>query len=464
MPGEAEAQTVGSSGALARQLTLPAAVALVVGQVIAVGIFLTPGSMIRTVASPAWILAVWLVMGAMAVCGALCYGALAARFPQAGGGYVYLREAYGRRLAFLYGWKCFLVMDPGITAALAAGFASYAGYIVPLGPLATRLVGIAAIVVFGAIHVAGVRPGARVLATLSVLKVSLVVVLVVAALASAGGDWRHFLPFAARPTTAVPLGAALAGALVAAFFSFGGWWEVTKIAGEVRDPARTLPRALWMGIAVVTLVYVVVTLAFIYAIPIERVAASQAFVAQAGEVMFGAAGGRIVATVVVVCVLGSLGAMMMFAPRLYFAMATDGLFPSAAAALHPRFGTPARAIVIQAALASILVAVGTFETIVAYFVFITVAFIALTVASVFRLRRRGALDVPGFPWTPAIFLLLVAVLLVLLGSSNPLQAFLGVAIVAGGVPVYAVLGRLGANGAVSAPSRRRPVRSEPSAR
>jgi APA family basic amino acid/polyamine antiporter len=450
MPGETESQSSGSSsGGLARQLTLPAAVALVVGQVIAVGIFLTPGSMIRTLASPFWILTVWLIMGAMAVCGALCYGALAARFPQAGGGYVYLREAYGRRLAFLYGWKCFLVMDPGITAALATGFASYAAYIVPLGSVTTRLVGIGAIAGFALIHVAGVRPGARVLTTLSVLKVSLVVVLVVAALASAGGDWHHFVPFAFRPGAAAPLGGALAGALVAAFFSFGGWWEVTKIAGEVRDPARTLPRALWIGIVAVTMVYIAVTLAFIYAIPIDRVAASQAFVAQAGEAIFGAAGGRLVAAIVVVCVLGSLGAMMMFAPRLYFAMATDGLFPSAAATLHPRFETPARAIAIQAVLASILVAIGSFETIVAYFVFITVVFIALTVASVFLFRRRGAFEVSGFPWTPAVFLVLVAALLVLLGSSNPLQALLGVAIVAAGVPVYALLGRRTADAATT---------------
>ena len=144
-----------STRALARELTLPAATALVIGQVIAVGIFLTPGTMIRTVASPLWILVVWALMGAMAVCGALCYGALAARYPQAGGGYVYLREAYGPRVAFLYGWKCFLVMDPGITAALAAGFASYAGYLLPLGPISTRLLGVAAIVSLALVHIAG---------------------------------------------------------------------------------------------------------------------------------------------------------------------------------------------------------------------------------------------------------------------------------------------------------------------
>src|SRR5689334_20602956 len=145
--------------ALARELTLPAATALVIGQVIAVGIFLTPGTMIRTVASPLWILVVWAVMGAMAVCGALCYGALAARYPHAGGGYVYLREAYGPRIAFLYGWQCLLIMDPGITAALATGFSHYANVVVPLATGSLRLAAIAAIGVCAIVHIAGVKIG-----------------------------------------------------------------------------------------------------------------------------------------------------------------------------------------------------------------------------------------------------------------------------------------------------------------
>ena len=431
-----------STRALARELTLPAATALVIGQVIAVGIFLTPGTMIRTVASPLWILVVWAVMGAMAVCGALCYGALAARYPHAGGGYVYLREAYGPRIAFLYGWKCFLVMDPGITAALAAGFASYAGYLVPLGAILTRVLGVAAIAGLALVHIAGVRPGTRLLTALSILKLVLVGALIVAALASATGSWSHFLPFAGRASSAPPLAGALAGALVGAFFSFGGWWEVTKIAGEVRDPARTLPRALWIGLVGVTLVYVATTLAFIYAIPIDQVDAGQAFVAQVGKVTLGDAGAVAVAIVVVVCVLGSLGTMLMFAPRVYYAMAQDGLFPKAAAAVHPRFGTPARAIAIDATLASVLVAVGQFDSIVAYFVFITVVFIALTVFSVFVIHRRDAsFTVPGYPWTPAAFLLLVVVLLVLIALNNPLQAALGCSVVVVGWIVYQVAWR-----------------------
>lgn len=438
--------------ALARELSLPAAVALVIGQVIAVGIFLTPGTIIRTLASPFWIAAVWLAMGALAVCGALAYGALAARYPQAGGGYVYLRETFGSRVAFLYGWKCLLIMDPGITAALAMGFAAYAAYLVPLGSAGMRLTAVGAIAALAAIHIVGLRPGARLLKLLALAKIALIAALVAAAIGSQAGDWAHFLPLVDRRAGSPPFGAALAAAFVSVFFAFGGWWEVTKIAGEIRDPARTLPRALWMGLLAVTFVYLAVTLAFVYVLPMDQVQPGEAFVAQVGSVMLGASGGRIVAFVVVVCVLGSLAAMLMVAPRLYFAMARDRLFPEAAAAVHPRFGTPARAIGLQAALASVLVALGTFESIVSYFVFITVVFIALTVGAVFVIKRRDpAWHVPGYPWAPLLFLGMVAVLLVVLAANSPLQALLGAAIVAAGVPVYSLIEKrrpLAAEGAV----------------
>ncbi len=426
-----------SSRTLTRQLTLPAATALVVSQVIAVGIFLTPGTIIGAMASPLGVLIVWGLIGAMTLCGALCYGALAGKYPHAGGGYVYLREVYGPKVAFLYGWKCFLIMDPGITAALAAGLASYVGFIVPLGPFAARAVPIVTILALALVHIVGVKPGTRLVTTLATLKIALIVGLIGIALLSPAGDWHHFLPFAARHPGAPPLAAATAGALIAAFFTFGGWWEVAKISGEVQDPARTLPRAFRIGLTAVTLIYVMTTLAFIYVIPIERVGSGQAFVAEVGSVLLGPTGGISIAAVVVVCVLGSLGVMLMIAPRLYFAMATDGLFPSAAAAVHPRFGTPARAIAVQALLACLIVAVGTFDTIVAYFIFITVVFIGLTVGAVFVLARRDpAFHVPGHPWTALVFLGMVAGLLALLAVNNPLQAALGVAIVALGLPVY----------------------------
>ncbi len=425
------------STAAARELRLAGATALVVGQVVAVGIFLTPGAIIRTVASPVGVLAVWVVMGGMAICGALCYGALAARYPQAGGGYVYLREAYGARVAFLYGWTCLLVMDPGITAALAIGSASYVGYLTPLDDLARRLVAITAIVGFALLHIRGVRIGMRVLTTVAVLKIGLVIAVTVAAFASSAASWSNFTPLVARSPGAPPLTGAVAGALVAAFFSFGGWWEVTRMAGEVRDPGRTVPRALWLGLAIVTLLYAAATMAFLAVVPIPQIAEGQAIVAQVGEAILGPGGGPALAIVVIVCVLGSLGAMQMVAPRLYLAMARDGLFPAGAAVAHRRFGTPARAIAVQAGLASLLVLLGSFDSIVAYFVFVTVLFIAATAASVFVAARRDpAFHVPGHPWTAIAFLVMVTGLLVLLAVSNPLQAGLGVAVVATAVPVF----------------------------
>jgi len=430
------------SDTLSRQLGLASVTALVIGEVIGVGIFLTPASMARSLGSPLWLLVVWLVMGAMALSGALCYGELAARFPEAGGGYVYLRRAYGPAVAFLYGWKCLLVMDPGITAALAVGLASYAGYMVHLSPAGLKTVAVGAICALAAVSVAGVRLGAGLMQWLTAFKLGALGLIAALALVLHLGNWSNFVPFVAQRPGADPLPGALAPGLVGAFFAFGGWWEIAKLAGEARDPARTLPRALALGVATVTVVYLLTSATFVYLVPLERVTSGEAFAAQAGEVLFGPAGGRVFAGIVVVAVLGSLLALLMALPRVYYAMARDGVFLKAVAAVHPRFGTPARAIVLQAGLASLLVLLGTFTQILAYFVFVTVLFVALTVAGLFVLRRRDRADAgyrtPGYPATPLIFLVLVAVLLVLLAGHNPLQAALGTGIVGLGLPVYLV--------------------------
>lgn len=428
---------------LKRLIGIRTATALVVGEVIAVGIFLTPAGMAKSLGSPLWVLVVWLVMGAMAVCGALCYGELAARYPQAGGSYVYLREAYGRPIAFLYGWMALLVMDPGLTAALAVGMAGYAGYILNLSPIGMKAVAIAAIVLLAAINIRGVRLGAWLMRWLTVLKLGLLSFLLLWGFGFQLGNWSNFTPFVAQRTHSAPLLAALAGGMVAAFFSFGGWWDVTKLAGEVREPARTLPRALLYGVVIVTLVYILTSTVFFYLVPLDSVTSGETFAAQAGEVLFGRAGAQVFSVIVIVAVVGSLAALIMSAPRVYFAMARDGLFIPAAASLHPRFGTPARAIALQALLASVLVALGSFNQIISYFIFVVVVFIALTVAALFVLRRkqfgRPGYLTPGFPVTPIVFLVLVVALIFLLGSNSPKQSFLGVGVVALGIPVYYLL-------------------------
>ena len=429
---------------LRRQLGLLAVTALVVGEVVAIGIFLTPAGMARSLGSPFWLLIVWLLMGSMALSGALCYGELAARAPEAGGGYVYLREAYGSAVSFLYGWKCMLVMDPGITAALAVGLASYVGYALGLAGASLKLIAIGTILLLAAINIAGLRFGSGLMQWLTALKLGALGLLAVLALVTRAGQWSNFVPFVAQRPGSDPLPGALAPALVGAFFAFGGWWEISKLAGEARDPARTVPRALAIGVSIITAIYILTSAVFLYLVPLDRVTSGETFAAQAGEALFGAAGGKVFALIVIVAVLGSLLGLLMALPRVYYAMARDGVFFKSVGVVHPRFGTPARAIVIQAAVASVYVALGTFNQIIAYFVFVTVLFVGLTVAGLFQIRRRSPASVYrtwGYPLTPALFLVLVVVLLVLLAGHNPLQAGLGVAIVALGAPVYVFLFR-----------------------
>jgi APA family basic amino acid/polyamine antiporter len=438
---------VPASNELKRQIGIRTATALVVGEVIAIGIFLTPAGMAKSLGSPLWLLVVWLVMGAMAVCGALCYGELAARYPEAGGGYVYLREAYGPQFAFLYGWMALLVMDPGLTAALAVGMASYVGYILGLSSIGIKTLAIGSILLLASINIRGLRPSAWLVRFLTILKLGLLLFILLWGFGFQLGNWSNFAPFIARRSHSASLPGALAGGMVAAFFSFGGWWDVTKLAGEVREPARTLPRALVYGVIIVTLVYILTSAVFLYLVPLDAVSSGETFAAQAGEVLFGKLGAQVFAAIVIVAVLGSLTAIIMTAPRAYFAMARDGLFFRAAGSIHQQFGTPARAIALQALLASLLVALGSFNQIISYFIFVVVVFVALTVAGLFVLRRKQTNKpeylTPGYPVTPVIFLALVGLLLLLLGINNPEQSLLGAAVVALGIPVYYFLFRHG---------------------
>ena len=418
---------------------------LVVGEVIAVGIFLTPAGMTKALGSPMWLLIVWLVMGALALCGALCYGELAARYPEAGGGYVYLREAYGPAVAFMYGWMAFLVMDPGLTAMLAVGLATYAGYGLNLSPWGIKAVAIVTIILIALINIRGLRLGAGFVRVLTFLKLGLLAFIFLWGVGFQLGDWSNFTPFVARPAKSEPLIGALAGGLIGAFFSFAGWWDLGKLAGEVKNPSRTLPRALAYGVMIITLVYILTSFAFIYLVPLNQVTSGETFAAQAGEVLFGKAGGLIFSVVVVVSVLGSLAAVVMSAPRVYFAMARDGVFLSSVATLHKRYETPARAIALQAALASVLVIAGSFNDIISYFVFVVVLFIALTIVALFKFRREDSSSVkfltPGYPVTPILFLVMIFFLLLLIAGDKPLQALLGVGVVSVGLPVYLFLFR-----------------------
>jgi len=384
-------------------------------------------------------------MAVLSLCGALCFGELAVRFPEAGGSYAYLREIYGPLMAFLFGWMGLLVMDPGLTAAIATGAASYVGYGLHLSKRGNQVVAIGAILLLALVNIRGVRLGAWFVRWLTILKVGFLGGLVLLALVGQKGDWSNFIPFVDQRAGSRPLPEALAIGVVGSFFAFAGWWDMSKLAGEVRDPEKTMPRAFVYGLTIVALVYIATSAAFVYLVPMQNVTDGQAFAAQVGEVLFGRTGAQVFSFFVIVAVLGSLAPIIMSAPRVYFAMARDGLFFPAMAAIHPRFKTPARSIALQALFACLLVLGGTFDQIISYFFFVVLVFIGMAVFGLFLLRRREfkrlEYSTPGYPFTPIAFLVLLGVMLFLLGMGQPKQSFLGVGVVLLGVPVYYLIFR-----------------------
>jgi APA family basic amino acid/polyamine antiporter len=414
-----------------------------VGHTIGVGIFLTPAEVIGALASPALTSGLWLSCGALVLAGAFTFGELASRFPQAGGPYVYLRQAWGDRVAFLYGWQCLLIMDPGITAALALGLSQYLVVLWPAAAGSQRWLALGTVWALALLNMAGLRLSAGVFNLLTAVKVLALATVVVAALTIGTGSWSHFVPFAARRPGAPAIGDALALGLVAVFYSFGGFWEASRVSGEMRDPRRQLPRALAIGVTAVTVIYLLTTLAFLYLVPAEQATSAAAFARRAGEAILGRAGPAAFASVVVLSVTASAMALLLMAPRLYLAMSGDGVFPAALASTHPLTGAPVRATALLASIASVFVLSGTFPQIVAFFMCTTLAFIALAAAGLLVVRRREpdtpGFQSPGFPATPALFVLFLFAIIVFVAVARPLQALAGFGLVLLGLPAYHVL-------------------------
>jgi APA family basic amino acid/polyamine antiporter len=420
---------------LKRQFGLWTAIALIIGQVIGIGIFFAPLEMAKSVGSPFWLLIIWLIMGLMTLSGALCYGELSARFPEAGGSYVYLRKMYGKATAFLYGWMVLLVLDPGLTAVFGVGLASYAAYLVPLSPAGQKILAISVVLIIGLINILGAKIGANFLKILTLLKIGMLLFIIFYGFIGGFGNWANFSPFLSQPSD---MFGALAGGLIGAFFAFAGWWEVTRIAGEIENPQKNLPKILVVGVISITTIYILTSAVFVYLVPVSQVADKLTFAGQAGEALFGKMGGIVFVLIVIVSVIGTLAAYLMASPRVYYAMAQDGLFFKSFGELHPRFGTPHRAIIIQIILASVLILSGSFEQIISYFFFIVVFFIALVVAGLFKIRKQefSGYKTILFPVTPIFFLTVTSIVLLLIAMGNPLQTFLGVTVVLLGIPVY----------------------------
>lgn len=431
------------SSALQRRIGVWPAMAMIVAEVMGVGLFLTPAGMARTVGATGWILAVWAVIGLLSVAGALCFAELGSRFPEAGGSYVFLREAFGERCAFVYGWMALLVMDPGLTAALAVGLARYV-LVVLNGPASLiPVVAITCIVIIGIVSVVGIQSSARLLRWTAIAKVTAIVLLIVAVLAR-----RTAATPAAAPAEmgGVPSFGVLAGSLMGAFFAIAGWWDLGKMDEEVVDPQRTLPVALVGGIVIVTVIYAQLSIAFIHALQGVAVSTDEAFVSALGAALFGNNSAMILAAVVVVAVAGSLAAVLLGAPRVYLAMARSGVFPTSLVRFHPTRQSAPRATLIQVALACLLVTFGTFDQILGYFVPVVIFFLGLSAAAVLVLPRpapgAGVFRNPWHPLPIALFLLLVVVMIFLFAVGRPVQTLVGAAVAALGVPLsWYVVGR-----------------------
>jgi len=416
-----------------RQMGLAATISVVTGESIALGIFLTPAAMARSLGSPLLLAAVWCGMGLITLCGALCYSELAVRYPLTGGEYVYLREGYGGRVAFLYGWMSAAVMDPGLAAVLAVGATPYVMTLFGLAP--TVQLWIPALILLGlaVLNYAGTALSRRMMATANLVKIAVLVCLVAWAWISGHARVANLMPLTTRRAGSDPLFAAVAGATVSAFFSFGGWWEAGKVAGEVRNPRRNMPLAFTCGVLLVTAVYLLVSYAFLMVVPMEKIVSNTAFVAQFGEALFGATGGKVLSACVLLSVLGGLMALTMAAPRVYYAMARDGSFFAPFGRLHPRFGTPANAVLLQTVLALLVLGFGAFNRILSFIIFSAVCFLALSVTTLFRMPQP--VRHWWFPTAPVVFLAGCAVIDLMILMHDPAPALIGLVIVLSGDPV-----------------------------
>ena len=442
---------------LVRGLGLLDSTLLVIGITVGSGIFLTTGIIAESLPDPMLLLAAWLVGGLLAMAGALTYAELGAAMPQAGGQYVYLREAYGPLPAFLFGWIIFLVYQPGAIAAVATGCAVYLGYFLPAlaidnvlvsGSIAGATVSVSAgqfvamttIIGLTAMNVLGLRFGALIQNVSTVLKVAGIAIFVVLGLwAGSGSASAPLTPVSGFDNSSLFSGFLIA--LIAVLWSYDGFSNLNFSAGEIKDPVRTLPRALVLGTAAITVTYLLVNVVYVLALPITEMQGVLTVAERAASSLLGPSAAGFVAAVIVISTFGATNGSILAGARVYYAMAKDGLFFGSVARVHPRYRTPHVSLWLQCAWACVLALSATFEQLFTYATFAVILLYAAAAASVFTLRRTRP-DLPrpyrvwGYPIIPAFFLTSVVAIAITSLFERPVEAFSGLAVLGLGVPVY----------------------------
>lgn len=420
---------------LRRAIGLPAATALVVGTIIGSSIFVQASEITALVPSPLAVVLAWAAAGVLTLLGALVCAELASAYPRTGGVYVFLKEIYAPSLGFLWGWAMFWTMHSGILAAIATVFARYAGYFVPMGDTATRVVAILAILSLSAINYLGVRFGSGVQSAFTLVKVAAVAGII-------GVGW--ILGGASAAPVSAGAGAITSGnfllAVGAGLFAFGGWHMVTYTAEETVDPTRTIPRSLMIGVVVVTVCYIGLNAIYLRVLSIDKVIASSRVAADTFDVLVGAGGGSVISGLVMFSAFGALNGIVLAGPRVYYQMAQDGLWFKWAGHLHPTFQTPGRAILLQAVWSSMLVLTGTYRALFTRVIYTEWIFFALLALGVLLLRRRPgyrpAWRMPLVPLAPIVFLLAAAAIVVNQVRADLTNSTIGLLIVASGIPAY----------------------------
>jgi len=448
-----------------RGLGLYDATMVVAGSMIGSGIFIVSAEMARLLGSAGWLLAAWAIAGVLTITAALSYGELAAMMPRAGGQYVYLREAFSPLAGFLFGWTLFLVIQTGFNAAVAIAFAKFLGgvglrvgetdIVLAVGGLTlsrAQLVAVVVIAVLTWVNARGVRDGALVQNVFTVLKVGAIALLVIVGFASGKGSFSNFAPVFGTELgkKGLEMGflAACGVAMSKALFAYDAWNTVTFVGEEVREPQRSLPRALMAGTIVTTLAYTAACAVYLYVLPLGRMAGVEEnrVAADVAGALMGPAGVTLVSVAILVSTFGCVNGLILGGARVLYAMARDGLFFRIAGDVDPRRHTPRGALVLQGIWSAVLALSGSYDRLLTYVTFASLAFNALTVVGLFVLRRKRP-DEPrpyrtwGYPVTPAVYLAGAVFFLLYIFAGDPKDACAGLGLVAIGVPAYLVFRR-----------------------
>lgn len=460
MKNNVKSSRINSDG-LRRNLSLFDSSMIMVGIVLGSGIFLTTGIMAKVLPSSSLILLAWVVGGLITLAGAMTYAELGALYPEAGGQYVYLKEAYGSSIGFLFGWMMLLIYMTGAIAGLAVAFAEYTGYFFPglsldsiilfkelklfdmnihISISAGQIVGISIVILLSAINIIGTGLGKIVQNIFTILKIGLISCIVVLGFLIGSGNP---IDFSLNPSM-VSTGQLISGfgiALIAVFWAFDGWNSINFVGGEIKNPKKNLPLTLIWGTLLITVLYILINYLYLYALPLNEMAGVVRIGEKATSSLFGGTTGAIISVIVLISIFSSLNGSIIAGPRVYYAMARDGLFFKRVGRVHPTFKTPAFSIFIQGLLACILTLTGTFEQLLTFVMFISIVFWIAAAFAVFTFRKKFP-DTPrpykvwGYPYVPILFIIASMGILINTIIEKPVESLAGLLITISGFPVY----------------------------